>query len=292
MPILAVYKKRSRAQVAGAVIAVLAVIGIVGWLAVRAPEQQAKRVARAPTTATASAQAQPAFAPGAVAAPASAASAARVITSKSAEVDRLSKTGDPKDAFAAYELLFACADARISSLNGPHLIPEFEAQRQKMPTPAEVCGDITPGQIASRRALVMRAAEAGVHGAVARLQREGAYSMETKHARGPDEPEGPEEFKFADQLGELSKLSAATGDREALRILSLYYGLHGDKVMELAAVIATDAADKADTGKNYGPLNNIRGKAKMTLPPEEYRRALDEGARLVQQAERYRASGR
>ena len=69
--------------------------------------------------------------------------------SLSARVDRLARSGDPGRAFEAYWLL----------------AQGWAAQQHLRSEPAKVCGDISPGQVGSRRSAFDIAAEADVHDA-------------------------------------------------------------------------------------------------------------------------------
>ena len=110
-----------------------------------------------------------------VAAPpsASTASAAKVdpFESLSHKVDRLGRSADPVDAFAAYQLVTACVWARDhEGWMAHHILPSDRAMLQ---TPQQACGDIASDQIQSRLRWLERAALAGVHHAATEMLREG-----------------------------------------------------------------------------------------------------------------------
>ena len=87
--------------------------------------------------------------------------------SNAAEVDRLVATHDAHDAFTAYQLIRTCLNARRDQL----VVAEWAANNDKSPVPSvsKACGDLSPGQIASRIQYLGVAAKAGVHGAAGAL---------------------------------------------------------------------------------------------------------------------------
>jgi hypothetical protein len=101
------------------------------------------------------------------------ASAARAdpFESLSHKVDRLGRSPDPVDAFAAYQLVTACVWARDhEGWMAHHILP---SDRSMLPTPQQACGDIASDQIQSRLRWLERAALAGVHHAATEMLREG-----------------------------------------------------------------------------------------------------------------------
>ncbi|HEY8976195.1 MAG TPA: hypothetical protein VIN75_18420 [Burkholderiaceae bacterium] len=105
--------------------------------------------------------------------PARPASAARPdpFESLSQKVDRLGRSADPVDAFAAYQLVTACVCARDhEGWMAHHILP---SDRAMLPTPQQACGDIASDQIQSRLRWLERAALAGVHHAATEMLREG-----------------------------------------------------------------------------------------------------------------------
>jgi hypothetical protein len=91
--------------------------------------------------------------------------------SLSQKVDRLGRSADPVDAFAAYQLVTACVWARDhEGWMAHHILP---SDRAMLPTPQQACGDIASDQIQSRLRWLERAALAGVHHAATEMLREG-----------------------------------------------------------------------------------------------------------------------
>jgi hypothetical protein len=112
----------------------------------------------------------PAVAPPAPVRPASAAKS-DPFESLSHKVDRLGRSPDPVDAFAAYQLVTACVWARDhEGWMAHHILP---GDRAMLPTPQQACGDIASDQVQSRLRWLERAALAGVHHAATEMLREG-----------------------------------------------------------------------------------------------------------------------
>jgi hypothetical protein len=87
------------------------------------------------------------------------------------KVDRLGRSPDPVDAFAAYNLVTGCVWARDhEGWMAHHILP---SDRAMLPTPQQACGDIASDQIQSRLRWLERAALAGVHHAATEMLREG-----------------------------------------------------------------------------------------------------------------------
>ena len=138
-------------------------------------------VARAPEPAPA-----PAMIPGpdvppdaapARAAPAEAPRPPARFESLSQKVDRLSRSRDPVDAFAAYQLVTGCIWARDhEGWMAHHILP---SDRGLLPTTEQACGDIASDQIQSRLRWLERAALAGVHHAAVEMLKEGPDGLGT-----------------------------------------------------------------------------------------------------------------
>jgi len=91
--------------------------------------------------------------------------------SLSQKVDRLGRSPDPVDAFAAYQLVTACVWARDhEGWMAHHILP---GDRGMLPTPQQACGDIASDQVQGRLRWLERAALAGVHHAATEMLREG-----------------------------------------------------------------------------------------------------------------------
>src|SRR6185369_12834389 len=101
--------------------------------------------------------------------------------SLAAEVDRLMRSADARDAFAAYTLIDGCLRARDaeSVVRALPVSAENQAIRQANAASPErpelLCGDLTSAQIAGRLSLLERAAAAAVPGAAMALVDEGPF---------------------------------------------------------------------------------------------------------------------
>ena len=134
-------------------------------------------------------QAAPRAGPGGAGrrAPASAPRAPNRYESLSQKVDRLSRSADPVDAFAAYQLVTACIWARDhEGWMAHHILP---SDRELLPTTQQACGDIASDQIQSRLRWLERAALAGVHHAATEMLKEGPDGLGVSGSSDIDAPE-------------------------------------------------------------------------------------------------------
>jgi len=93
------------------------------------------------------------------------------IISKFAEFERLAKSGKPSDAYRAWSLAAGC-EAAVQWKAVLQAQPNAMDTRQatdKLPSREAACGDLSPGQIASRVQYIVTASRAGVHGAAMNL---------------------------------------------------------------------------------------------------------------------------
>ena len=109
------------------------------------------------------------------------------VASKSAEMKRLGDTGNPVDAYRAYRLAADCVQTRLWQTQvqqqSNSTEPLLRAHLAKHPKVEQVCGDLSPGQIASRSQYLRTAALAGVHGAFqALMMYEGPQGMLATYA--------------------------------------------------------------------------------------------------------------
>jgi hypothetical protein len=120
-------------------------------------------------------------------APAPVARAASRPETLSAQVDRLSRSTNPLDAFAAYELVTRCLWARDhEGWMAHHILP---GDRELLPTTQQSCGDIASDQIQSRLQWLARAALAGVHHAATEMIKEGPDGLGISASSDVDAPE-------------------------------------------------------------------------------------------------------
>ncbi len=161
--------------------------------------------------------------------------------SLAAKIEQLKASGDPRDAFQAFQLITKCVRARErdDEMRSLPLGPEFAAERaaygdgrQRV---REACHDITPAQIATRLPLVDKAARAGVHGAVTARIGEGPFGDRSALDQRPDDPLVTE---WVEQAIAHVKDAARRDDVEAiaqLGLLSLYWEL--DEVERLKTLM-------------------------------------------------------
>ena len=103
------------------------------------------------------------------------------------QVDRLSRSGNPVDAFAAYQLVTRCLWARDhEGWMAHHILP---GDRELLPTTQQACGDIASDQIQSRLQWLTRAALAGVHHAATEMLKEGPDGLGVSGSADIDAPE-------------------------------------------------------------------------------------------------------
>jgi len=149
------------------------------------------------------------------------------------------RVNTPQSLYAAYRLVLPCA-----SKTGD-------------------CADVTPGQVASRREWLARAAEAGMHGAVTDWFGE-LYGAE--HAEG-------REISDADhvRLQRYIQIGVEHGDRHSLLLESSNAMRAGDDVRALALAIA------AGGGVDNNPL---AGTLRKGMSPDKIAKAEKEGLEL------------
>ena len=123
----------------------------------------------------------------ALARPAAAPQAPNPYESLAQKVDRLSRSADPVDAFAAYQLVTTCIWARDhEGWMARHILP---GDREQLPTTRQACGDIASDQIQGRLRWLERAAAAGVHHAATEMLKEGPDGLGISGSSDIDAPE-------------------------------------------------------------------------------------------------------
>jgi hypothetical protein len=145
-------------------------------------------------------------------APARPASAAKAdpFESLSHKVDRLGRSPDPVDGFAAYQLVTACVWARDhEGWMARHILP---GDRGTLPTPQQACGDIASDQIQSRLRWLERAALAGVHHAATEMLREGPDGL----GLGNSDIDAPENASWKQRVDAALDAGVRTCDPDSL----------------------------------------------------------------------------
>jgi hypothetical protein len=175
--------------VAFALAAAMVAVGLVYGVNHGAPVEAASPMPQAaPPAPPVPAPAPPpvAVAPAAPA-PARAPSAPNPYESLAQKVDRLSRSANPVDAFAAYQLVTACIWARDhEGWMAHHILP---GDRGLLLPTQQACGDIASDQIQSRLRWLERAALAGVHHAAAEMVKEGPDGLGISGSSDIDAPE-------------------------------------------------------------------------------------------------------
>ncbi|HMN75709.1 MAG TPA: hypothetical protein PKC97_06555 [Burkholderiaceae bacterium] len=198
---------------------------------------------------------------------------------KSQQVDLLIKSGEPVKAFAAYTLIRACVESREQEV---HAIqdPAWAKARHWTP-PAAACGDITQGQIASRMQPLNLAADAGVHGAAGAVAFEGPDGFGWTHLT-------PETVvaAFNDRYKTQVQAGIRSGDITSLATAYAWYqqgGVDGDAnpVKALEFAVAWNEASIAQAGKPARHISDVLDALKLSLTPEQVRKAEAAGKQMV-----------
>jgi len=130
--------------------------------------------------------------------------------SLSHKVDRLGRSPDPVDAFAAYNLVTACVWARDhEGWMAHHILP---SDRAMLPTPQQACGDIASDQIQGRLRWLERAALAGVHHAATEMLREGPDGLGLANA----DIDAPENASWKQRVDAALEAGVRTCDPDSL----------------------------------------------------------------------------
>lgn len=136
-------------------------------------------------------------------------------SSKADLIEKLTLRQDPGSAFEAYKIIRTCVESREDQLHVAEHAADGLKERQEKPDAA--CGNISPGQVASRDQLLKKAALAGVHGAAEALLLEGP----TGEGNAPvNDPNSPEVIAFNDMLLAAWNAGAKHGDLYSLRALA------------------------------------------------------------------------
>jgi hypothetical protein len=158
--------------------------------------------------------------------------------------------------------------------------PEWAKGRQ-LTSPTAACGDITPGQIASRMQALNLAADAGVHGAAGALASEGLDGLGSTQGL-------PESIVTAYNERSVKQIQAGirSGDMESIATTFAWYqggGVFGDadplKALEYA--IAWNEASIAQTGKPARFVIDTLDAMKARFTPEQVQKAEQAGRQMV-----------
>jgi hypothetical protein len=232
------------ALVAGAVVFI--------WTGV-APSSSTVEQAAEPPTPT-NLRVRPRGEPAAAPAPAARRSAAP--PTRFAQVDALTKSGKPADAWAGYQRLALCL------------------------TDPSTCGDISPGQVAGRQDLLDAAAAAGVHGAL--------YAMQTEATRATDDAQISQEAldEWHRRVDVARQAGAAHGDPFALWETALERAMARDWANFVAYATAHQLAAQADGVPTHSGFQALLDKSETQLSTDRFVAAVSVGNSLYQGAQK------
>ena len=263
---------------------------LVGGALVYGMNQGAEAAANvAPTPAATLAQAlpQPALALPAAGVPAPRApSAPSRYESLSQKVDRLGRSADPIDSFAAYQLVTACIWARDhEGWMAHHILP---SDRELLPTTQQACGDIASDQIQSRLRWLERAALAGVHHAATQMLKEGPDGLGIS---GSSDIDAPENAPWKQRVETALAAGVHTCDPDSLenRVNSYENGSGGeqDRAKALTYWVAYMECRQRLVGAPTSVIGNgdsVTQRMGTTLSADQIARSVSEGQQLARDA--------
>ena len=187
------------------------------------------------------------------------------------QVDKLSKSSSPVDAFFAYNILRACVGVRRAESE----VYENEPSHKAKPS-AAACGDVTPAQIVSRLQLLDRAGLAGVHGAMYAASLEGP---DGSGATGNENVSTPEYAAWTARLQQYQQAGVRTGDRASLMSLSQRYENERDMPKALTYWVA-----QAELSKPSHTTENIIARLSKTMLPDQAAAAIEQGKQIARAA--------
>ena len=251
----------------------------------------AAAVTAPPTAAPAVTTPEPDLAPPSVAvAPAPAPSATRRAPDRyeslSQKVDRLSRSADPVDAFAAYQLVTACIWARDhEGWMAHHILP---GDREMLPTTQQACGDIASDQIQSRLRWLERAALAGVHHAATEMLKEGPDGLGVS---GSGDIDAPENAPWKQRVASAIQAGVHTCDPDSLESRINSYesgmGVDQDRAKALTYWVAYMECRRRLVGAPVSVIANgdsVTQRMGTTLTAEQIAKAVSEGQQLASDA--------
>jgi hypothetical protein len=208
--------------------------------------------------------------------------------SLAARVDRLSRSADPVDAYAAYRLVTDCLWARgHEAWMDSHIAPGDRAQ---LPTAQAACGDIASDQVQSRLQWLQRAALAGVHHAATAMAREGPDGLGV-----PDgDLDAPQNADFRARLDAAWDAGVRTCDAESLEERENAYetgtGVARDRARALSYWIAWIDCRRRAAASGPGDMtpldaDAIARRVGRSLTPEQLADATAAGERMASDAQ-------
>ena len=206
--------------------------------------------------------------------------------SLSQKVDRLSRSADPIDAFAAYQLVTGCIWARDhEGWMAHHILP---SDRGMLPTTQQACGDIASDQIQSRLRWLERAALAGVHHAATEMLKEGPDGLGIS---GSSDIDAPENASWKQRVEAALAAGVQTCDPDSLenRVNSYESGLgvEQDRAKALTYWVAYMECRQRLVGAPTSILANgdsVTQRMGTSLSAEQIAKAVSEGQQLAHDA--------
>ena len=219
--------------------------------------------------------------------PAPAASATNPYESLSQKVDRLSRSANPVDAFAAYQLVTACIWARDhEGWMAHHILP---SDRGLLPTTQQACGDIASDQIQSRLRWLERAALAGVHHAATEMLKEGPDGLGVS---GSSDIDAPENASWKQRVDAALDAGVHTCDPDSLESRINSYesgmGVAQDREQALTYWVAYMDCRQRLVGASGSVLANgdsVTQRMGNTLSADQIAKAVADGQRLAHDAQ-------
>jgi hypothetical protein len=201
------------------------------------------------------------------------------------KVDRLGRSADPVDAFAAYQLVTACVWARDhEGWMAHHILP---SDRAMLPTPQQACGDIASDQIQSRLRWLERAALAGVHHAATEMLREGPDGLGLANS----DIDAPENASWKQRVGAALEAGVHTCDPDSLESRVNAYengqGVAPDRTKALTYWVAYMECRRRLVGQPSAILANadsVTQRMGRSLTAEQIAQALSAGHALARDA--------
>ena len=218
--------------------------------------------------------------------PRPAASAPNRYESLSQKVDRLSRSADPIDSFAAYQLVTACIWARDhEGWMAHHILP---GDREMLPTTQQACGDIASDQIQSRLRWLERAALAGVHHAAAEMLKEGPDGL---GITGSSDIDAPENAPWKQRVETALAAGVRTCDPDSLENRVNGYetgtGVELDRAKALTYWVAYMECRQRLVGAPASVIANgdsVTQRMGATLTADQIAKAVSEGQQLAREA--------
>ena len=243
-------------------------------------------LAAQPQAPVAQAEPPPVAVASAAPAPARRPSAPGPYESLAQKVDRLGRSPNPVDAFAAYQLVTTCVWARDhEGWMAHHILP---SDRELLPTTQQACGDIASDQIQSRLRWLERAALAGVHHAASEMLKEGPDGLGIS---GSSDIDAPENAPWKQRVEAALDAGVRTCDSDSLESRVNSYesgmGVEQDRAKALTYWVAYMECRQRQVGAPEADLANgdsVTQRMGTTLSAEQIAKAVADGQRLAHDA--------